>query len=254
MTKILFTTTFKPFGIDNEFSRADSFPEVFHNRITRAQGIFSYRGHFSAFGLHVIANNISAQSKVIEYPTLNSFKRELKKGYDYVGIGSVVANLQKVRVMAEAVREISPKTKIIVGGYCANIEDIKKMMPIDYLCVGEGISFMREILGDPKDFEFKNPNVYSIAHSVMGVPMFGQKNPHVVTGLGCPYGCEYCSPSHHFGRKYIKYVDTGKKLFQEMERMEKLYKTRTFGFNGDDNFLIDLKRADELRQCVKKKR
>jgi radical SAM superfamily enzyme YgiQ (UPF0313 family) len=250
MTKILFSTTFKPFGIDNEFSRKDSFPECFHNRVTRAHGIFSYRGHFSAFGLHAIANNIPTQSTVLEYPTLKRFKKELKKGYDYVGIGSVVPNLQKVRVMAEAIREISPKTKIVIGGYCASIENIEKLMPIDYLCVGEGIGFMREVLGAPKDFEFKNPNVYSAAQSVMGIPLLDKKNPHIITSLGCPYGCEYCSPSHHFGAKYVRLLDTGEKIFLEMERMEKLYKTQTFAFIGDDNFLIDLKRAEGLRKRV----
>ncbi len=252
MTKILFTTTFKPFGIDNQFSRKDSFPECFHNRVTSAQGIFSHRGHFSAFGLHVIANNILADSTVLEYPTFKRFKRELKKGYDYVGIGSVVPNLQKVRVMAEAIRKISPETKIVIGGYCASIEQIERMMPIDYLCAGEGISFMREVLGNPKDFKFKNPDVYSAAQSIMGVPLFDKKIPHIVTGLGCPYGCEFCSPSHHFGRKYIRFLDTGEKVFREMERMEKLYKTGTFSFIGDDNFLIDLKRAEELRKHVVK--
>jgi radical SAM superfamily enzyme YgiQ (UPF0313 family) len=252
MTKILFATPFKPYGIDSPFGRRDSFPEVLHNRLTRANGIFSYRGFFSAFGLHIIANNISAESDVLEYPTLARFKRQLKKGYDYVGIGSVVANLQKVRVMAEAVRELSPRSKIVIGGYCANIDDIKDMVPLDYLCIGEGIGFMRELLGDPPEFEFKNPDVFSRAHSVMGVPLFGKKNPHIVIGLGCPYGCEYCSPSHHFGRKYIRFFKTGDEIFREMERMEKKFRSRNFGFIGDDNFLMDQDRAEQLRECVVK--
>ena len=111
MPRLLFTTAFKPYGIDDLYSRRDSFPEVFHNRVTREQGIFSYRGHFSAFGLHVIANNVSAESVVLEYPTFDRFKKELEKGYDYVGVGSVVANFQKVRAMAEAVRELQQDHK-----------------------------------------------------------------------------------------------------------------------------------------------
>ena len=252
MARILFTTPFKPYGIDSPFGRKDSFPEVFHNRLTRAHGVFSYRGHFSAFGLHVIAKNIDAESVVLEYPTMKRFLRELDKGYDYVGIGSVVANFQKVKLMAEAVREHSPKSKIVIGGYCANIDDIQKMMPVDYLCTGEGISFMRELLGQSPEYEFKNPDVYSRAHSFLGVPMMGRKNPHIIIGLGCPYGCDYCSPSHHFGRKYIRFMKTGEEIFREMKRMEKKFRSRTFGFIGDDNFLTDSKRAEELRELVVK--
>lgn len=250
MPRILFTTVFKPFGIDSQFGRRDSFVEVFHNRLTRAHGIFSYRGHFSAFGLHAIANNISARSKVLEYPTLKRFLKELDNDYDYVGIGSVVANFQKVKVMAEAVRERSPRTKIVVGGYCSDIDQIQEMVPLDYLCTGDGVSFMRELLGDTAEHEFKNPDVYSSARSFLGVPLFGRKTPHIIIGLGCPYGCEYCSPSHHFGRKYVRFFRTGQDIFQEMERMESGFKSRTFGFLGDDNFLMDLKRAEELRECI----
>ena len=250
MARVLFATVFKPFGIDNIFGRKDSFVECFHNRMTRIQGIFSYRSHFSAFGLHVIANNISAESTVLEYPSFKRFLKEIKKGYDYVGIGSVAANLQKVRVMAEAVREISPRTKIVVGGYCAHIDHLKEIVPLDYLCTGEGISFMREVLGESPDFEFHNPDVYSRAHSFLGVPMFGRKHPHIIVGLGCPYGCEYCAPSHHFGRKYLRFLKTGEEIFREMERMETRFKSRTFSFLGDDNFLLDTRRAEELRECV----
>jgi haloalkane dehalogenase len=252
MAKILFTTVFKPFGIDGPLSRKDSFVEVFHNRVTRAHGIFSYRGHFSAFGLHAMAKNIRSQSTVLEYPSFKRFLRELKKGYDYVGIGSVVANFGKVKAMAKAVREHSPGTKVIVGGYCAHIDEIGEQIPLDYLCTGEGISFMRELLDEPARFDFRNPDVYSRAHSFLGTPLLGRKNPHIIIGLGCPYGCDYCSPSHHFGRKYIRFFKTGQEIFSEMERMERKFRSRIFGFIGDDNFLMDLKRAEELRERVVK--
>jgi len=252
MARILLTTPFKPFGIDGPFGRKDSFPEVFHNRLTRAHGIFSYRSHFSAFGLHVIANNLEADVTVLEYPTLERFRRELKKGYHYVGIGSVVANFQKVKVMAEAVREVAPRSKIVIGGYCAHVDHISRMVPLDYLCTGEGISFMRELLGQSPEFEFKNPDVYSRAHSFLGAPLMGRRNPHIIIGLGCPYGCDYCAPSHHFGRKYIRFFRRGDEIFREMERMEKKFRSRTFGFLGDDNFLLDKKRAGELADAVER--
>lgn len=250
MPRILFTSPFKPFGIDNRYGRRENFPEIFHSRVTQVQGIFSYRAHFNVLGLHLIANNISARSKVLDYPTFKQFKKEIKKGYDYVGISSVTANFQKVRAMAEAVRKYSPRTKIIVGGYISHLDNIEDMVPVDHLCTGDGVSFMRELLGDPPEFEYKNPDIYSRAHSFLGVPLFGRKNPQIIVGLGCPYACEFCAPSHHFDRKYHRYFKTGRDLFNEMERMEKRFGSRAFGFHGDENFLVDIKRADELRECV----
>jgi len=252
MPRILLTTAFKPFGKDGVYTRKDSFPEVFHNRITRPQGIFSYRVHLSTLGLHAIANNVSADCTVIDYPSYRRFVKEVRKGYDYVGIGSVMANLNKVRIMAETVRRESPKSKIVIGGYVAQIENVDRMMPLDHLCPGEGISFMRELLGDPPEYEFKNPDVYTRAHSFLGVPLMGRKNPQVVIGLGCPYGCEFCCPSHHFGRKYYRFFTSGEQIFRELKRLEKKFGNRTFGFHGDDNFLMDMQRADELRQCIKR--
>ena len=252
MPRVLLSSVFKPFGIDNLYSRKDSFPEVYHNRLTRPQGIFSYRTHFNVFGLHVIANNISAPSVVLDYPTLDGFIAEVKKGYDYVGIGSVVPNFQKVKLMAEAVRKYAPKSKIVIGGYCAHIDDIRELVPLDYLCIGDGITFMRELLGDAPEYRYQNPYISTHGYSFLGVPLFGQKSPQIITGMGCPYGCEFCAPSYHFSRKYKRLYQHGEELFREMERLEKRFRSRAFGFHGDENFLLSLDRADELRECVVK--
>jgi hypothetical protein len=250
MARVLLTTVFKPFGIDNLYGRAESNPEIFHNRLTRNQGIFSYRSHFQALGLHVIANNIETDCTVLEYPTFKRFIKELKKGYDYVGIGSAMCNLQKLKLMAETIREEAPRSKIIIGGFCASLDNLSEMIPLDYLCVGEGISFMRELLGEPAEFKFKNPDAHSIPHSLMGVPLWWRKNPQIIVGLGCPYGCEFCQPSHFFGRKHIRFFKNGDDLFDEMERMERVFNSRNIAFNGDDNFLMDRKRAEGLRERV----
>jgi hypothetical protein len=69
-------------------------------------------------------------------------------------------------------------------------------------------------------------------------------------GLGCSYGCDFCSPSHFFGRRHIKFYTRGRDLFEEMLRVEQRFRSNRICFIGDDNFLIDLKRAEELRRCV----
>jgi len=250
MTRILLTSAFKPFGVDSHFSRRDSRLEIFHTGFTRPREIFSCRGFFNSPGLHVIANNISAQSTVLEYPTYKRFLRELSRDYDYVGIGSVVANFRKVRVMTEAVRDISPRTKIVVGGFLADVDNVRESMPIDYLCKGEGISFMRDLLGDSPEFEFKNPDIYRYTRSILGGPLFSHKIPQIVIGLGCADGNENYAPFHHFGREQITFFKTGEEIFREMERMERRFNSRTLGFMGDDDFLADSGRADQLRELI----
>ena len=249
-SRVLLSSVFKPFGVDNIYGRRDSKIELYHNQITKYQGVFSMRSFADSFGLHAIANNIEVPTTVLDYPTLPRFIHELKKNYDIVGIGGIVPNFQKIKKMAELVREISPGSTLVLGGFCASIPGLKEILDVDHICIGEGISFMRGILGLPRDFQYKNPDMYAMEREVMGVPIRVSKYPHIAVGLGCSYGCDFCSPSHFFGRRHIKLYTNGRDLFNEMMRMKKLFRTNVMSFIGDDNFLIDLKRAEELRKCV----
>jgi len=251
--KILFSSVFKPFGVDNLYSRADSKIELFHNQLTKYQGVFSPRVHYHSFGLHAVANNIGVPSMVLDFPTLERFIEEVKKGYDYIGIGSITPNFEKVKRMTREIRVHSPRTKIVIGGFCAMIENLQKQADVDYICQGEGISFMRELLGQPPEFVFKQPDVFSQTREVLGVPFFWKDlHPYIVVGLGCSYGCDFCAPSHFFGRKHIKLMKTGDQIFKELVRLGEKHNSNTFCLIGDDNFLIDKKRARELHDLVVK--
>jgi len=250
--RILFSSAFKPFGeADTLYSRVDSKIELFHNQITKYQGVFSPRIEYNTFGLHTIANNIEAPSLVLDFPTLDRFIQEVKKGYEYVGIGAIIPNFNKVKRMVEEVRRCSPGTKIIIGGFCAMIENVEKVLEVDYVCRGEGISFMRELLGESPEFQFRQPLVYGKTRWTLGVPFFwGDYRPCIIASLGCPYGCDFCSPSHFFGKRHIKFLKTGQEIFDEIVRLGKIYKTDSFGILGDDNFLVDEERAEELREIM----
>ena len=251
--KVLLSSVFKPFAVNDMYSRKESILELFHNQLTKTQGIFSLRTSDDSYGIHAIANNLGTPSTVLDFPTQKRFIEEIKKGYDYVGISSIVQNFQKVKWMVEQTRKISPSAKIIIGGFCAGIPDLDKILDVDYICIGEGISFMRNLLGLPAEFEFKNPDVKTDFRELMGVPLFGiPKAPQIVIGLGCSYGCDFCSPSHFFGRRHIKFYKSGKILFDEISRVSKKFGLNQISLIGDDNFLLDLDRAEELRQCVVK--
>jgi hypothetical protein len=233
------------------YSRKECILELCHNQLTRLQGIFSMRTYHNTYGLHAIANNIGVPATVLDFPSLGRFRRELQKGYDIVGIGAIAPNFAKVKRMTEETRKLLPRATIVVGGFCATMPDIDKVLDVDHVCIGEGISFMRDLLGQPREFSFKNPDVFAENREILGVPLFGiQQNPHIVVGLGCSYGCDFCAVTHNFGRKHIRFFERGRDLFAEMLRMEKRFRSNIIIFIGDDNFLLDLKRAEELRQAV----
>ncbi|MDY6824441.1 MAG: hypothetical protein SWH68_11695 [Thermodesulfobacteriota bacterium] len=250
--RVLLSSVYKPFGVDRIDARRESKIELYHNQLTQHQGIYSMRSFMNSFGLHAIANNLDTPATVLDFPTLKRFEKEVAMGYDIIGIGAILPNFQKVKVMVEAARRISPGSTIVLGGFCASVPDIKKIMDVDYVCVGEGIGFMRKLLGQPESFEFRNPDVYHQDREILGVPIRFIRYPHIVVGLGCSYGCDFCSPSHFFGRRHLRFFCTGEALFKEMERVCKWFRTDTVSFIGDDNFLLDMNRAEALRRCVVK--
>ncbi len=251
MPRILLTAPFKPFAVDDIYSRVESIPELFHNQLTHFQGVYSPRKHYPTYGLHLIGANVPEDVTVLDWPSWGRFLKELEKGYDYVGIGSIIPNFQKVKRMSEAARELSPKTKIMIGGFCANVANLEHILDVDYICAGEGISFVRELLGHSPEFDFVHPDVGDVTVQVLGIPLRSYL-PSLVTSLGCNRGCDFCSPTHFFGKRHITLIDRGDKIHREMERLERKYKTAAFGLVGDDNFLANPGRARELRECLMK--
>lgn len=41
--KLLLSSVFGPYGLDNEYGEKENKMELFHNQVTREQGILSYR-------------------------------------------------------------------------------------------------------------------------------------------------------------------------------------------------------------------
>jgi len=248
--RILLTSIFKPCGVDDMYGRKENIAELFHNQLTLAQGIFSIRQRFPSLGLHVIAANINAPTTILDWPTLNRFKKELEKGYDWIGISFIQPNFNKARKMVEVIREISPKSRVILGGFGTAIDGIENYIDADEVCKGEGIRFMKNLLGEPQEFTFKHPIVGSRVIRLMGVPL-DMYQAMLATGLGCTYGCEFCSTSHYFKCVHIPFMRTGREIFNEMVRQETLSGAANFSLVGDENFLCDRERILELHKYMK---
>ena len=251
--RILLSGVFGPYGVDDEFGRKENIMELFHNQVTKAQGVASFRFHHRSFGLYFIAANIDADVTVLDFPSRRRFEREVRRGgYDMVGISFIATNRDKAREMARVVRREAPGAEIILGGHGAAIEGVELDIDCDHVVKGEGIGWMRRHLGQDPDAPIRHPALPSTERtSILGVPLLDTPANLLVPGVGCVNGCSFCSTSHFFGRSYTPFLATGEALFETACRVADERGTESF-FVMDENFLKDRDRAMELLEAMER--
>jgi radical SAM superfamily enzyme YgiQ (UPF0313 family) len=244
--KVLLTSVCRPLGPKYGDASSVSY-ELLYGQVTRAQGLFSPRTVNTVYSLDYIAENLDAPAVVLQYPSKSELIRELKKGYDYVGIAFVMAVLHKMKETVALIRQHAPKSKIVLGGYGTVLNDAVLKPYADYICREEGVGFMRRLLGEPAiAMPYKHPM------SVSWMNIFGLKasgTGKIFGGLGCPNGCDFCCTSHFFSRKHIKLLPEGRDIYAVVERYLDLDPRLVF-LILDEDFLLNKKRAMEFRECV----
>jgi radical SAM superfamily enzyme YgiQ (UPF0313 family) len=256
--RVLLASVFGPYAQDDEFgSRKINPMELYHNQVTRAQGPFSLRMFHRSWGILMIQENISAPTTVLDFPTREAFEAELRAHqYDVVGITSIIVNVGKVREMCRMVREISPRSTIVVGGHVSAIPGIEKMVDADHIVRGDGIAWMRRFLGEDESAPIRHPEIISgFGGKTMGMKLPGRKGgtaATIIPSVGCPMGCNFCTTSAFFGGKgrFLNFYDSGDELFGVMSRMEERLGVQSF-FMMDENFLLHKRRALQLLERMK---
>jgi len=244
--KVLLTSVCRPLGPKSGEAPSVGY-ELLHRQVTRAQGLFSPRVVHHQFSLDYIAENLDAPAVVLQYPSKRELIRELRKGYEYVGICFVMAVMHKMKEVVAWVRQYSPNSKIVLGGYGTILKDEVLKPYADYICREEGVAFMRRLLDEPEiPMPYKHPLIVS------GLKVFGQQvssTGMIFSGLGCPNGCDFCCTSHFFSRKHIRLLPTGRDIFAVIERYLDMNPRMVFTIL-DEDFLLYQKRAREFRECV----
>jgi radical SAM superfamily enzyme YgiQ (UPF0313 family) len=256
--RVLLSSVFGPYAQDDPFgSRAINPMELYHNQVTRAQGAFSLRMFHRSWGIMMIQENINAPCTVLDFPKREDFARELREhAYDVVGISSIIVNVGKVREMCRMVRELSPRSVIVVGGHVTAIPGIEYMIDADHIVKGDGVKWMREYLGEDVAAPIRHPEIISGFHlRVMGIKVPESRSTTaatVIPSVGCPMGCNFCTTSAFFGGKgkSMDFFRTGDELFEVMRDLEKKLHVRSF-FVMDENFLLNRKRALQLLERMK---
>ena len=244
--KVLLTSVCRPMG-PHQGDAASVGYELLYRQVTRAQGIFSPRTVNVHFGLDYIAENLDTPAVVLQYPSKRELIKELKQGYDYVGISFMMALMHKMKEIVALIRQYAPNSKIVLGGYGTVLKDDVLKPYADFICREEGVAYFRRLLGEPEiPMPYRHPLMVSYL-KVFGWKVSGTGK--IFAGLGCPNGCDFCCTSHFFSRKHIKLLPSGRDIYNVVQRYFDLDPSLVF-LILDEDFLLNKKRAMEFRECV----
>lgn len=257
--RVLLTSVFGPYAQDDEYGSSTINPmELYHNQVTRVQGVFSLRMFHRSFGLLMIKENLEAPCTLLDFPDLERFILTIRTNtYNIIGISSIIPNVNKVRKMCELIRTYQPNATIVVGGHISNMEGIDDIIDSDHIVRGDGIDWFRRYLGQDMNKPVKHPAVASaFGARILGHTLSdktGDTAAILVPSVGCPMGCNFCSTSALFGGKgkFKNFYETGEELYGVMADIEKKLKVTSF-FVLDENFLLHQKRALSLLEQMKK--
>lgn len=226
-------------------------------QFTGHQDLFTLHGHMHELFAHVIAQNLRAPTVYLEYPRKQHFLEEASRGYEVVGIHLFYNQVEAALDMCRAVRQRSPASKIVLGGYGAlgiaemmSPDDVKPFA--DHLCLGEGITFMRKLLGEPVS------DPLAISHMPPGGMTLPWHRKYiaedvgvVVASLGCPYGCDFCGTTKMFNRRRVVLL-TPEQLAKEVERIyEEQPGTQLVAVYEEDSF-IDPEYLEAFGEALRK--
>ncbi|HEX7677087.1 MAG TPA: hypothetical protein VF713_03110 [Thermoanaerobaculia bacterium] len=244
MSHVLLTSVCRPLG--ERYGDAPSVGyELLFGQVTRKQGLFSPRANHVQFSLEYIAENLQAPTTVLHYPSRRELIRELRKHPEYVGISFVLSTFHKMKEAAALVRRYSPESQIILGGYGTVLSDEELAPWSDLICREEGSAFMQRLLGE-RAAPRRHPVVIS------RLRLFSRevsRTGMIFGGLGCPNGCDFCCTSHFFKRKHIRLLDSGSDIYRVIQRYQEIEPGMSMVIL-DEDFLLNRKRALELRDCV----
>lgn len=215
-SRILFSSTCKPYEMVGGVPASDNMGM----RLTRGQDLFSLYEHNHYNGLHLLAQNISAGSVLLENPTIDQFREELRAGYEYVGLSFKPINTGRLLEMCAIVRKESPRSKILVGGagaMCAPFifKDPETAALTDAICPGEGVAWLRQLLGEAPaaGMRCRLPKIGA------ALPWLSPRSLGtigiVLSGLGCTMHCHFCYTANATGGRYVE-VTGAEQLFETM--------------------------------------
>lgn len=168
------------------------------------------------------------------------------------GITAVSGDFGYALTVAKIIKEISPETRVVVGGVHATVatEDALSCEQMDHVITGEGeISFLellravenqepfpkltKGVCPDLSLLPWEDRELYNYKRSMQFVNFPGIfKAPHVgiIASRGCPFNCTFCAPHAKtmFGAK-VRYRPA-EQVAEEIAYLKKRYQFRSLSF------------------------
>lgn len=196
----------------------DSITDAMGQRFTKGDDLFTIISHTHCFANHILAQNVSWPSVLLEYPRWDDFTKEIDKGYPFLGISAYPPHLDMVMRMCEYTRKAAPKTTILLGSYAAQAfqavydkETQKKY--VDHVVLGEGVRFLRALVGDKPEGPIQQVLFPKAGGTMPWLTRYPKGSiGFLVSGLGCIGGCDFCSTTAMFGNKRQELL-SAKELF-----------------------------------------
>lgn len=230
--------------------------DFYASRLSRGQGVWTNECEAPYLGAHILARNLESECVVLEYPTLEEFREELTETRpEVVGIGFTMVSRDKVKAMCQATRELVPAAMIVLGGHgvvCLQEDDSLDAEfegLVDELCHGEGVAFMRELLGQavasPLNLSLPYQELYP-----MGFRFQPFRMAPLVTGFGCNRRCDFCGTSAFFGGKNIPF-GTAEEIAAQVKQSLRDEPALASIAILDEDYLEDKERALEVARILK---
>ena len=215
------------------------------------------------------------------------------KGYDIIGVSSMTPSLNNALKIFKIAKKLNPKCITILGGphvTAIPVETLKTYPFIDIGVLGEGEHTALELikalekkssLAKIKGIVYRNKNKIKLnprrelikdldslpfpAYDQLPMHKYRAPAHHVSFGKniplaplfmlfsarGCPYNCNYCDSKIMTGR-VVRYRSI-ENTINELKLLKEKYNVRCIDW-GDENFIIDKKRAHALLDAMLKEK
>jgi hypothetical protein len=187
--------------------------DYYSSRFTNGQGPWGVESETPSLSGHLLARNLKNDAVVLEYPSPEAFREELREGqYEVVGISFYNVARAEVRAMCQVVREILPRATLILGGYgvvCLPEEEQAELSfdgLVDEVCQGEGIAFLRKLLGEDPEVSVDLQLPFQEAYP-FGMRTLPRRMAALVVGFGCDKRCGFCGTSAFFSGRNVVLSD-----------------------------------------------
>lgn len=178
---------------------------------------------------------------------------------------------------AGLVKEYNPSVKVVMGGFHPSFmyRQILTHYPVDAVCIGEGEQTVVELLqaykakvsvAGVRGIAYKKDGVIVQtgkrsfikeldtipfpAHDVYSDYIKKNKQGNIISSRGCPFGCQFCSTTEFWGRKWRE--RSVKNVVDEIEMLVKNYSVEHINFMDDEFTLNRIRAIGISREIIKR--